>query len=347
MGTPQYMSPEQILSIEHVDQRADIWSLGTVLYELVTGRSAYGSTDSLPALLKGILETAPAPLAECCSEAESALQGIIDLCLEKNASRRFQNVADLAYALLPFASSRARQHAQRAAALLGAPDATEPSALTSPAPLPPQPVAPQPLPPVSSPPLPPGSEPRRDNASGTRVRPPPAALMPERRAVFLASAALAVLAVAGLVVHQSTRPRVHAERVAAGSLAAPRLAPASDPAAADPPVPDLPVSRTVVVESEPSGTVVKIEGQVIGITPLSTLLPPATVVLSLERPGFAEARALVQVEPGGRGAKPIHVRVVLKQAPREPADARGSTGKGSQRPRPALVEDPAAGPFVP
>jgi hypothetical protein len=172
------------------------------------------------------------------------------------------------------------------------------------------------------------------------------------------------LAVAGLVVHQSTRPRVHAEQVAAGSVAAPRLAPASDPAAADPPVPDLPVSRTVLVESEPSGTVVKIEGQVIGITPLSTLLPPATVVLSLERPGFAEARALVQVEPGGRGAKPIHVRVVLEQAPREPADARAaspakrlhetntsmlrhSTGKGSQRPRPALVEDPAAGPFVP
>ncbi|MEO8178162.1 MAG: protein kinase [Deltaproteobacteria bacterium] len=360
MGTPLYMSPEQIHSIEHVDQRADIWSLGTVLYELVTGRSAYGSTDSLPALLKSILETAPAPLAECCSEAESALQGVIDLCLERNAARRFQNVAELAYALLPFASSRARRHAQRAASLIGARDATESSALATPAPLPPRPVSRQPVPP--------GSEPLRDTASGTRVRPPPAALMPERRsrrAVLFVSAALGVLAVAWLVARQS--PGVHAERVAAVSVASPRLESGSDPASAEQPAPALPTSRTVLVESQPSGAVVKIEGQVIGITPLSTLLPPATVLLSLERPGYAEAQTLVQVEPAGRGAKPIHTRVVLKQAPREPAGARAasrasspgvrlrktntsvlrdSTGKRSQRPRPRRVEDPPAGPFV-
>lgn len=125
MGTPLYMSPEQIHSRIEVDQRTDIWSLGALLYELLAGRSAFSSKDGMPALLNSICKGAPPPLSEFCSEPEVRLQGVIDQCLDKNPARRFQNVAELAYALVPFATSRSRVHAQRAASILGTRAAAE------------------------------------------------------------------------------------------------------------------------------------------------------------------------------------------------------------------------------
>ena len=117
-GTPLYMAPEQIHAPEQVDQRSDIWALGAVLYELVTGHSVFPQTSDLAALLFSICDTAPPPLAAHCSGL-SPLQGVIDQCLDKNPARRFQNVAELAYALFPLASARSQLHAHRAASILG------------------------------------------------------------------------------------------------------------------------------------------------------------------------------------------------------------------------------------
>jgi eukaryotic-like serine/threonine-protein kinase len=118
LGTPLYMSPEQIRSTAEVHHPTDIWSLGAVLYELITGRSAFVA-DSVAQVWNRILETNPGPLAHYCPHAPAELQAVIDRCLEKDPGRRFSNVADLAIALQPFAPSRARLHAQRASSILG------------------------------------------------------------------------------------------------------------------------------------------------------------------------------------------------------------------------------------
>jgi serine/threonine-protein kinase len=161
MGTPLYMSPEQIHSSDQVDERADIWSLGAVLYELVTGHSAFNAADDLPVLLSTIGEIAPAPLAAHDAELQF-LQGVIDQCLDEKPGCRFQNVAELAYALLPFASPRSQLHAHRAAAILGTRVAAE--AVRQPAQG--------------------GPRPSRGSSGVTRLRPPPAvapALLDETR----------------------------------------------------------------------------------------------------------------------------------------------------------------------
>jgi eukaryotic-like serine/threonine-protein kinase len=118
LGTPLYMSPEQIRATDEVGHQSDIWSLGAVLYELITGRSAFVA-DSVAQVWNRILETRPGPLAHYCPHAPAELQVVIDRCLEKDPSRRYQNVADLAAALQAFAPSRARPYAQRASSILG------------------------------------------------------------------------------------------------------------------------------------------------------------------------------------------------------------------------------------
>jgi serine/threonine protein kinase len=107
-GTPVYMSPEQLLSSRDVDARADVWAIGVVLYELLTGRLPFDG--DLPELCAAILNKEPTPLAEARPYLPETLQGVIDRCLAKNADLRFQNVAELAQELRTFAgpASQAR-----------------------------------------------------------------------------------------------------------------------------------------------------------------------------------------------------------------------------------------------
>src|SRR6187551_2468887 len=83
LGTPLYMSPEQIRSTAEIDHRSDIWSLGAVLYELITGHSAFVA-DSVRQVWTRILETAPTPIAAYCQEAPPTLAAVIERCLEKD-----------------------------------------------------------------------------------------------------------------------------------------------------------------------------------------------------------------------------------------------------------------------
>jgi serine/threonine-protein kinase len=117
MGTPMYMSPEQIRATHEVDHRSDIWSLGVVLFELLTGRTAF-SGETVTQICAQVLE-GPAPrLIDHCRGAPAGLASVIERCLLKNPDQRFQHAADLAHALLPFAPSRARLHAERASSVL-------------------------------------------------------------------------------------------------------------------------------------------------------------------------------------------------------------------------------------
>jgi serine/threonine protein kinase len=119
MGTPLYMSPEQVRRSENVDPRSDIWSLGMVLYELLSGCTAFNAT-TLTELCAAILERAPEPLSTHRDDLPPGLVDVIFKCLEKDPDRRYANVGELAMALMPYAPKRARLNVERAVAVLGA-----------------------------------------------------------------------------------------------------------------------------------------------------------------------------------------------------------------------------------
>ena len=112
LGSPVYMSPEQIRSSDRVDARTDIWSLGCVLFELLTGTVAFNE-PSLMQLSAAILEHDPVPLRELVPEAPEELEEVVLRCLEKDVDKRYGNIAELAIALYPFAPRRSRISAER------------------------------------------------------------------------------------------------------------------------------------------------------------------------------------------------------------------------------------------
>jgi serine/threonine protein kinase len=97
VGTPAYMSPEQAQG-ERVDTRSDIFSLGIVFYELLTGRRPFEGVNPA-AVVSAILRDAPRPLSQAQPAAPRALARLIDRCLAKNPVDRFQSALDLRHSL--------------------------------------------------------------------------------------------------------------------------------------------------------------------------------------------------------------------------------------------------------
>jgi serine/threonine-protein kinase len=113
-GTPGFMSPEQLQSSD-VDARADIWALGVVLFELVTGKMPFEG-DDLVQLFTSVLTKPPISVLTLLPGAPKELDTIIRRCLEKNPQDRYRNVAELAQDLVQIwedeSPSRVKQIAQ-------------------------------------------------------------------------------------------------------------------------------------------------------------------------------------------------------------------------------------------
>jgi eukaryotic-like serine/threonine-protein kinase len=123
MGSPLYMSPEQMTAPRSVDARADVWALGVILFELLSGRPPFDG-DTLPEVCGRVLAGATPSLLDGRPELPAALDAIVARCLAKSAAERYPSVAELARALLPFAPHRATVSVERISRLL-APDAPE------------------------------------------------------------------------------------------------------------------------------------------------------------------------------------------------------------------------------
>ncbi|HSN98348.1 MAG TPA: serine/threonine-protein kinase, partial [Candidatus Nanopelagicales bacterium] len=106
MGSPQYASPEQLRSSKHVDPRTDIWSMGVILYYMLTGRRPFEG-DTMTALCMSIATQTPTPVTALRPNIPPALQDVVARCLEKDRERRMPDVPTLAAALRPFAPAAA------------------------------------------------------------------------------------------------------------------------------------------------------------------------------------------------------------------------------------------------
>jgi len=152
IGSPCYMSPEQITTPQSIDSRTDVWSLGVVLHHLLTDALPFEG-QSIIEVLSHVLSAAPKSLQEALPERhfDPALDAIVTRCLEKKPDARYQTMAEVATALGDYLTAR-----REAAILGGLPTLQQPAAL------------------LASPPLVLGSEPRvlEANQDAAKIRIP-------------------------------------------------------------------------------------------------------------------------------------------------------------------------------
>jgi serine/threonine-protein kinase len=112
IGSPSYMSPEQLRASRDVDSRTDIWALGVILYELLSTRLPfYGST--VTELVAVVLMEQPPSLCAMRNDLPPELERVVLACLAKDPNQRIQTVVELAQALEPFSAGGLSSFADR------------------------------------------------------------------------------------------------------------------------------------------------------------------------------------------------------------------------------------------
>jgi serine/threonine-protein kinase len=112
LGSPLYMSPEQMASTRNVDERTDIWALGTILHEMLTCNAPF-TGNTLPEICYKIATEPPAPLRMLRPDVPAEIEAVVRKCLEKQRTERYRNVAELAAALVDFGPPRVRVSFER------------------------------------------------------------------------------------------------------------------------------------------------------------------------------------------------------------------------------------------
>jgi serine/threonine protein kinase len=131
MGSPLYMSPEQIRASRAVDLRTDVWSLGVILYELLTGEAPFVG-QTLPDISVKIAVEPPPPLRLKRPELSALLEAVVMKCLEKDRENRFRTLGELAMAMFELAPPRSRLSIDRVCGVIsaaGLPESVIPSGM--------------------------------------------------------------------------------------------------------------------------------------------------------------------------------------------------------------------------
>lgn len=235
MGTPHYMPPEQARGSKELDHRADIYALGAVLYELLSGQKAHPG-ETYNAVLYHVLTQAPARLETLRPEVPPALSDVVHRAMADDAAARFSSAAELAASLAPFAG-RVVTPAERLTSTICDLDLQRVLTLSTPAPaaMTPSQVA---------------------MGGGSETMQPvlrsEVAATPRLRAGIIAAAALSLLLAAGLTL----RAALHSSRASASA----------SPAAAA-------VSKTPSAQPSPSATPLAEPSPPISVAP--TVLEPS------------------------------------------------------------------------
>jgi eukaryotic-like serine/threonine-protein kinase len=117
LGSPAYMAPEQMQATKDVDARADIWSLGVVLYQLLAGKMAF-SGETLPQLCMAVMNEEPKSLMSIRGDIPPPLADAVQRALEKNRNERYDDVSEFAQAIAPFGGATAVGAVTRVRSLL-------------------------------------------------------------------------------------------------------------------------------------------------------------------------------------------------------------------------------------
>ena len=268
VGSPLYMSPEQLDSARDVDARTDVWALGVVLYELIAGRTPFHG-ESIPQLVTAVLHETPRPLAAWHVDVPPGLDAVLLKAMSKQRKQRYASVSEFVNALMPYAPAESAGTASRVSRLLSMP---EPVTGVTPQPDLPTgrtPVAPE----ATSTPLAWGTAPRR-GASGLwvgallllavglsvggylyflraeRAEPPAAATQPVAAPSETPQSAASVTAPEKTQGHPATSAKTEVAAPAAGAPATPK------PLAPSPAPPQLQAADPNLARPKPPGAVV-------------------------------------------------------------------------------------------
>jgi serine/threonine-protein kinase len=141
MGSPHYMAPEQLRATRDADARTDLWALGAVLHELLSGHPPFRG-DSVPEICATVLTQPPPPLSTIRANIPIAVEEAVLRCLEKDPAARFATAAELARAIAPFGTTLARESCARIERVLEGRASDVPTPEPSITPLPDLPAAP-------------------------------------------------------------------------------------------------------------------------------------------------------------------------------------------------------------
>jgi eukaryotic-like serine/threonine-protein kinase len=308
MGTPAYMSPEQMRSSKLVDARTDVWALGVILYELVVGRVPWEAETFTELCFKVAMDPLP-PLPSLLQAG--GFEEVVRHCLEKDPARRIPDVAALAAALLPFAPGHARPRVESIGRVLRSSGGSQASSLPSSA-----------------------SDPGTlREASGQQVTFRTAGSRKRRIVGVTATLVLTGIVATGVALRGGQRDEA-ANRPAAAA-AQPEPAPAAAPAAPAPApapavnAPSPPAAPARAVEAAPS----------IVPAPAPGATPPAAPEKTAERKKAAKEKRAAKREPLPApitDAKPQDKRAPVSSSPAPP---KPPAAKPAARPDPLSSPD--------